>query len=219
MVSNHSDILELFPALKQLNPSERERLLQEARVLSYPADTRLYHENQDCTRYLLVLKGSLRVQKLTDNGHEIVLYHVGPGQSCRLTNSCLLGGQRYPAEAYTETEVELLSVPKAAFRQLLDKSSALREEIFTSIDDAMGDLVRLVEDIAFGQLDHRLAQFLLSHARQQSRLEITHQELATELGTAREVISRLLKEFERNGWVKLHRGSVEINERESLAGI
>jgi CRP/FNR family transcriptional regulator len=166
-----------------------------------------------------VLKGSLRVQKLTDNGHEIVLYHVGPGQSCRLTNSCLLGGQRYPAEAYTETEVELLSVPKAAFRQLLDKSSALREEIFTSIDDAMGDLVRLVEDIAFGQLDHRLAQFLLSHARQQSRLEITHQELATELGTAREVISRLLKEFERNGWVKLHRGSVEINERESLAGI
>jgi len=219
MASDHPDILELFPALKQLNPVERERLLKEARVLSYPADARLYHENQDCTRYLLVLKGSLRVQKLTDNGREIVLYHVGPGQSCQLTNSCLLGGRRYPAEAYTETEVELLSVPKAAFRQMLDQSSALREEIFTSIDDAMSDLVRLVEDVAFGQLGHRLAQFLLSHSQQNPRLEITHQELATELGTAREVVSRLLKEFERNSWVELHRGSVEIIDREALSGI
>lgn len=219
MAISRSDILEQFPALQQLDPKTREQLLKEAQLHSYPAGTRLFHEGQDCTRFLLLLKGNLRVQKLTDNGHEIVLYHVNPGQSCRLTNSCLLGGRRYPAEAYTETEVELLSLPKHSFKQVLDYSSALRDEILTSIDDAMGDLVRLVEDVAFGQLDHRLAQFLLDHTQQHSQLQMTHQALATELGTAREVVSRLLKEFERNGWLKLHRGSVEIIDREALASI
>ncbi len=217
MAVSRSTVLELFPALQQLDPKTIDPLLGQSQIHHFPAGTRLFYEGESCNRFLLVLKGSVRVQKLTDNGHEIVLYHVNPGQSCRLTNSCLLGGQRYPAEAFTETEVELLSIPKQAFKHALDHSSALRDEIFSAIDGAMSHLVRLVEDVAFGHLDHRLAQFLLDHTQQQSQLKMTHQVLATELGTAREVVSRLLKEFERNGWLKLHRGSVEIIDREALA--
>ncbi|ALP53137.1 hypothetical protein Tel_08190 [Candidatus Tenderia electrophaga] len=219
MLTSRSTVFESFPALQQLDAKDRDWLVKQVQVQHFPAGTRLFYEGESCAGFLLLLKGSMRVQKLTDNGHEIVLYHVLPGQSCKLTNSCLLGGQRYPAEAFSETEVELLTIPKAAFKQLLEKSPQLRNAIYSSIDDAMSELVTLVEEVAFGHLDHRLAQFLLECTRQQPRLQTTHQAVATELGTAREVISRLLKEFERNGWLKLHRGSIEITDRAALGAI
>lgn len=219
MPASRSEILALFPPLQRLSKDTLSQVLAESHTHSYPPETRLFHEGEACQRFLLVLKGSLRVQKLTDSGREIVLYHVQPGQSCKITNSCLIGGQRYPAEAYTEGQTELLSIPKASFRRALEDNSALREEIYTSIDGAMSELVRLVEDVAFGHLDQRLARFLLTRTVKQPRLTITHQTLATELGTAREVISRLLKAFERNGWLRLHRGSIEILDREALAQI
>lgn len=219
MAISRSDLLELFPPFRELEPKVLDRLLREGQVHYYPADRRLFHEGEHCDRFLLLLKGSVRVQKLTDNGHEIVLYHIAPGQSCRLTNTCLLGGQRYPAEAFSETEVELLSLSRQAFQRALELSGAVRAAVYSTIDEAMNDLVRLVQDVAFGHLDHRLAQFLLQQTQQQAELKITHQALATELGTAREVVSRLLKEFERQGWVKLQRGRVIVVEREALSMI
>ena len=211
MAVDFSTLLKQFPAFQQLDDKTRQQLQKQAQLHYLSAGSRLYYEGESCNRFLFVMQGSLRVQKLTDSGHEIVLYHIGPGETCRLTNTCLLGGHRYPAEAIAETEVELLSLPKHAFMDAL--------EIFSSIDDAMTDLVKLVEEVAFGHLDHRLAQLLLTLSEGKSQLRTTHQELATELGTAREVVSRLLKEFERNGWLKLRRGSLEIVDRKELGNL
>ena len=210
-------LLQLLPGLQMCDLKIQKHVSGEAQLKSYPANERIFFEGQECHRFILVTKGNLRVQKVANNGHEIVLYHLHPGESCRLTNICLLGRQHFPAEAITETEVEILSLPKHAFQEALDNCPHFRNEIFASIDDAMNELVTLVQEVAFGQLDHRLAQLLLKATKNKSTLHVTHQEIAMELGTAREVVSRLLKEFERNHWLKLHRGSVEITDRQKLS--
>jgi len=187
-----SDLLQQFPALQRLNQAARQQFLLQAKIHHYSAGTRLFHEGKECDRFILLLEGRLRVQKMTADGHEIVLYHVEPGQSCWLTNACLLGGQRYPAEAVSETMLVLLSIPKTAFMQAINGSLEFRSEIYALINAAINNLITLVQEVAFGHLNHRLAQFLIKLSKKNIRVHITHQELAIELGTAREVISRLL---------------------------
>ena len=210
-------LLQWFPVLRSCDPKIQKHISAEVQLKPYPANERIFFEGQECHRFILVIKGNLRVQKVANNGHEIVLYHLHPGEYCRLTNICLLGRQHFPAEAITETNVELLTMPKHAFQEALDNCPEFRDEVFASIDDALNDLVTLVQEVAFGQLDHRLAQLLLKATKTKSTLHVTHQEVAMELGTAREVVSRLLKEFERNHWLTLHRGSIEITDRHKLS--
>jgi CRP/FNR family transcriptional regulator len=133
-----------------------------------------------------------------------------------LTTTCLLGGKKYPAEAIAETAVEAVLLPKDAFQQALAQMPEFRNAVFTSIDKGMNDLLGLLEDISFGRMDARIARRLLQVTDATNRVDITHQTLAEELGTAREVISRLLKGFEQQGWVKLHRGWIEIIDRRQL---
>ncbi len=210
-------LLQWFPTLQMCDLKNQKHISAEVQLKSYPAGERIFFEGQECHRFILVTKGNLRVQKVANNGHEIVLYHLHPGECCRLTNICLLGRQHFPAEAISETEMELLTMSKHAFQLALDNCPEFRKEIFASIDDAMNELVTLVQEVAFGQLDHRLAQLLLKATKTRTSLHVTHQEIAMELGTAREVVSRLLKEFERNHWLKLHRGSLEITDRQKLS--
>jgi CRP/FNR family transcriptional regulator len=217
MTTDSATLLQRFPALQHLDAPSREHLLTQASLHRHHTGERLFLEGDSCNYFILLLSGSLRIQKLTDSGHEIVLYHIKPGQSCRLTNTCLVGGQRYPAEAVAETDVELLRIPKTAFKQAFEQSTTFRSEILASIDVAISNLVRLVEEVAFGHLDQRLAQLLLERSHQNPSIRITHQQLAVELGTAREVVSRLLKEFERHGWLRLQRGSIDIIEPDKLA--
>ena len=168
---------------------------------------------------MLVLEGSIRVQMVSESGREIVLYRVETGQSCILTTSCLMAHKSYMAEAVTETTVRAVSIPMEFFQEALAESQPFREFVFASYGERIADLIMLVDAVAFGRMDARLAECLLKKAALQGWIDITHQELATELGTAREVISRLLKEFERSGRVNLHRGRVEIVDMGALEKI
>lgn len=205
-----------FPALEAVSdPFVRTRLAM-AQVMQLPPGVTVFRDGDVCRNYLLVLDGSVRVQKLSESGKEIVLYRVESGQSCVLTTSCLLSGEHYLAEAVTETDVRAVALPMAAFHEALGASRPFRDFVFRSFGERISGLILLVEAVAFGRMDTRLAQRLLERADGSGALVATHQELAAELGTAREVISRLLKEFERRGWVRLGRGRVTLDDRNAL---
>ncbi|MGA7799500.1 MAG: Crp/Fnr family transcriptional regulator [Gammaproteobacteria bacterium] len=209
-----------FPELAAITGAQVRDLLAAAHRVQLSAGTALFHDGGACESYLLVLEGTVRVQKLAANGREIVLYRVGPGETCILTTSCLLARRNYPATGVAETAVRGVAIPASAFQHALAASAPFREFVFAEYGRRIADLIVLVEEVAFGRLDVRLAQRLLAHARApEPSIRTTHQELATELGTAREVVSRQLKEFERRGWLRLHRGRVELLDRSGLQGL
>ena len=156
------------------------------------------------------------VQKLAESGREIVLYRVEEGQSCVLTTACLLGGGAYQAEAVAETPVKAVVMPNEIFQTLIERSRPFREFVFSSYMQRITDLLMLIEAITFGRIDARLAAHLLRDSDANGVMQVTHQELARDLGSAREVISRMLKEFERQGMVELGRGRITLLNRALL---
>jgi CRP/FNR family transcriptional regulator len=208
-----------FPHLYELNDAVINDLMNNAGKISMPAKATAFHQGDACSNYLLILSGRIKVLTRAENGREIVLYRLGDGDSCVLTTSCLFGNARYPAEGITETEVTALAIPAEKFHDAIQQSKPFREFVFSSFSSHLGSLIALVEEVAFGKLDIRLARHLLKHCTDITTIETTHQQLATELGSAREVISRQLKNFESRGWLKLHRGSIEILDKQSLEEI
>lgn len=208
--------LKAFPALQKIADPVWHRAIQSALVITQPAGATLFRDGDACQYYFLMLEGVARVRKVSENGHEITLYRIQPGQVCELTTSCLLAGADYSAEAVAEVDVRVLLVPKVSFYEAVTGSPEFRKFVFASLDQGMHELVHLLEEVAFGHVDYRLARHLLDLAGTQQSVRSTHYHLAAELGTAREVVSRQLKEFERHGWVKLSRGNIEILNRSAL---
>ena len=193
-----------------------EALLDNASEITLPAKTTVFHQGDRCGNYLLLIEGNVKVMTRAENGREIVLYRLGPGDSCVLTTACLFSNSRYPAEGVTESGVTALAIPAREFNDAVQSLDAFRQFVFATFGDHLGSLITLVEAIAFGRLDSRLAAHLVRHAGPGDELRITHQELATELGTAREVISRQLKDLEGQGLVSLSRGGIRLLDRDVL---
>ena len=184
-----------------------------------PAASWVFQTGQPAQAYLLVISGSVRVQKIGETGREIVLYRVEAGVSCVLTTAGLLSGGTYEAEAQAEGEVIALALPAEVFHRLLGENASFRTFVFHGFSQRLADLLLLVEEVAFGKLDVRLAEWLLRFAPTDGALSTTHQTIAAELGTAREVVSRLLKEFERRGHVRLGRGQIEVVDSQALCDL
>lgn len=214
-----ADILTSFPRFARLDRDSLRLLEQTARKLAVPAGTVMFQDGGECTNYVLVLDGSIRVQKVAENGREIVLYRVESGQSCVLTTNCLIAREDYSAEGIAETDIRALILPAATFRTLLGLSEDFRDFVFSAYATRIADLLLLLEEVAFGRIDMRLAAWLRQRADASGEIKFTHQDIATELGTAREVVSRQLKEFERRGWVALHRGRVAVTDAGGLASL
>jgi len=195
------------------------QLLDNAKVLTLPENQTVFQQGDACKNYLIVLQGKVKVFTRAENGREILLYRLHQGDSCVLTTSCLISNKNYPAEGVTETAVTALSIPASRFNKALQQSSTFRELVFSAFSTHLSDLITLVEEVAFGKLDVRLAKLLLRQSSDQNTLTSTHQNIATELGTAREVISRQLKELESKGYVKIHRGNIKINDVAALQKI
>ena len=208
-----------FPHLSEIDDAVVNELMDTAGTINMPANTTAFHQGDACSNYLLILKGRIKVMTRAENGREIVLYRLGGGDSCVLTTSCLFGNARYPAEGVSETAVTALAIPAARFNDAIQHSKPFREFVFASFSSHLGSLIALVEEVTFGKLDIRLARHLLTQCSANSILATTHQELATELGTAREVVSRLLKDFESRSWVKLSRGSIKVVDKQALENI
>jgi CRP/FNR family transcriptional regulator len=194
-------------------------LLDNAKVISLPENTTVFKQGDACKNYLIVLDGRVKVFTRAENGREILLYRLHQGDSCVLTTSCLISNKNYPAEGMTETAVSALAIPFIQFNKALQQSSTFRELVFSAFSLHLSDLITLIEEVAFGKLDVRLARLLLRQSDDQDTLTSTHQNIATELGTAREVISRQLKELESKGYIDIHRGNIKINDVAALQKI
>ncbi len=177
----------------------------------------LYRDGDSCTHLPLVVSGELILTKHAENGRAITLYRVEGGQSCILSTLSILNSDVFPAEATTRGASTLLLVPAEVLRRLIDRDDWWRRFVFSTYHQRLSGLISLIEEVVFGKLDVRLAELLLQRTGEEHRsLETTHQELAEELGSSREVVSRLLKDWERQGVVELHRGEVNIKDRTSL---
>lgn len=199
------DIATLYPVLQTL-PAEAQHLLENAQQILVPAGTMLFDEHQPCQGFPFVLSGGIRVIKRATNGRELPLYRVLPGDSCIMTSSCLLGQVDYKACGITESVTELALLPKPVFDQLLTHVP-FRNFVFQLFSERISELMQLVEEVAFRKLDQRLANLLLGRGK---LIQTTHQQLADELGSVREMVSRLLKGFAEQGMVRLGREQIEI---------
>jgi len=207
-------LLERFPVFSEVDPAALAEMLRDAQVLRAPAGSILFDAKQPCRGFPLLLEGSVHVMKAAPSGREIVLYRVDPGQGCILSGGCLLGHTDYSATGIAESDVTLISVPPAQFNTLMLECEPFRRFIFGMYGERLAEVMELVEEVAFRKLDSRLAQLLIHRG---PVIEATHQKLADELGSVREIVSRLLRSFEQRGWVKLERERVSVLDPKSLA--
>jgi CRP/FNR family transcriptional regulator, anaerobic regulatory protein len=205
-----------FPGLGRLSPELLESLGRQSAIIALPVGSRIYGPGQSPENFLLLLDGTVRVQQVSESGHEIVLYRVTEGESCALTTACLMGYEDYLAEAVAETPVRAAAIPRATFDDLIARSPEFRRFVFTAFSSRITNLFRIIDDVAFSRMDLRLAAKLLELSRDGGAVAATQQQMAAELGTAREVVSRMLSEFQRRGWVGLSRGSIAILDRKAL---
>lgn len=214
-----TDWIQRFEGLAKLEPELRRVLTERGRIVAIPEGTVLFGPGKAPESLILLLDGVVRVQQVADTGREIVLYRVHAGESCVLTTACLLAYEDYLAEGIAETAVRAVAIPRAVFDDLVAGSPVFRRFVFTAYSRRITDLFLVIQEVAFRRIDIRLAQKLLELAGEAGRVSITHHDLATELGTAREVVSRQLGEFGRHGWVAATRGHIEILDRRALAAL
>jgi CRP/FNR family transcriptional regulator len=208
-----------FPGLSALEQPVKDRLLAQAAIVSVPEGTVIFGPGKAPENLLLLLSGTIRVQQTSESGREIVLYRVAAGESCVLTTACLLAYEDYRAEGIAETNVRAVAIPRGVFDQLIAQSDVFRAFVFTAYSRRITDLFLVIEEVAFQRMDIRLAQKLLEFQSADGTIHTTHQKLATELGTAREVISRLLQEFQRRQWIAIGRGEIRILDRAALRSL
>lgn len=205
-----------FKGLSRLPDGIRAELEAGSKIVSVPAGTQVFAPGQSADNLLLLLEGTVRVQQRSETGREVFLYRVHAGESCVLTTACMLAFEDYSADGIAETDVRAVAIPRSTFDSLVAKSSVFREFVFAAYSRRITDLFTLVDDIVFQRMDVRLAARLLELADQNDIVHATHAFLATELGTAREVISRTLSEFHRRGWIEQSRGEVRLTGRAGL---
>ena len=208
-------LLARFPVFAQLPAAQLDELLAAAApVRRVPAGSVLFERNTPCEGFPLVLEGSVRVTMSSAGGREIVLYRVSPGEGCILSGGCLLGQTDYAARGVAESEVTLMRIPPAPFQDLLLRFAPFRRFVFDMYGARLAEVMELVEEVAFRKLDTRLARLLVQRG---PLIEATHQNLADELGSVRVFVSRLLRNFEQRGWVKLERERVTVTDLKALA--
>ncbi|HEV3241891.1 MAG TPA: Crp/Fnr family transcriptional regulator [Methyloceanibacter sp.] len=208
--------LAAFPDLPELEPEHWTEMLRSIRFNRLNEGDIAYRQGQECQAYVMCIDGRTRVFKTSESGREILLYQVGRGQTCVLTTSCLMAGRPFPAESTAETDVLLAALPAPVFHRLLTASVPFRQFVLNNYGDLLSSLITLVDEVAFASLDLRLARRLLAEADDRGIVVKTHQQLALDLGSVREVISRYLAEWERMGWVHASRGSIEVRDPQAL---
>ena len=197
-----------------LEPDASRLVVERCATVRLGAGERAFRSGDECGAYLWVTRGTVRVQIVSESGRERVLYRVAPGDSCVLTTSCLFDHEPYAAEGICESDVEATAIPAGAFRDLLGLSPTFRDLILADYARRVGDMLVMLDASASRHVGARLAGFLAARAGEP--LSTTHHDLAVELGTAREVVSRALKDFERRGLVRLSRGRIEVTDPAGL---
>jgi CRP/FNR family transcriptional regulator, anaerobic regulatory protein len=206
----------VLPVIRQAETELRREFQDKAFLAKIPAGRDVFLEGDQVGAIALLVSGVVRVYKIGETGREITLYRFGNGESCILTANAILSQETFPAIATVEKEAEAVMVPAEAFRDWVRRSDSWREFVFELLSQRLSTVMALVDEIAFRRMDSRLANFLIERSRMSGSVRLTHQEIAAELGSSREVISRLLEDFAAEGILLSSRGKIEILDPEAL---
>jgi CRP/FNR family transcriptional regulator len=191
----HSDLLQDF--------------VDAGQAVHLPRGHQIYWQGDACQAIAFLFSGAVRVYKVSESGREITLYEIVPGETCILNASCIIGRQGYPANAVTLTDCHAMLIPAEVFRQLMPRHEPLRIFIYSLLGHRLAEIMELVEEIAFRRMDDRLRDYLLEKSSD-GLLLATHQAIANDLGTSREVVTRLLRNLEINGEISLSRNRITL---------
>jgi CRP/FNR family transcriptional regulator len=213
------DWTERFQGTAALPMDVRNRLNNAARITHIRKGEQVFGPMNIPDSLFFLYDGRIRVSQTSDAGREIVLYRIEAGDSCVLTTACMLAEEAYNAEGIAETDVTVVVLPKPAFDRLSAEEDAFRNFVFAAYSRRLIDLLRVVDDVAFGRIDVRLAERLLTLGDGLKEVRATHQVLASELGTAREVISRVLNDFQKRELIEQSRGLITFKDKAGLGTI
>lgn len=213
------DWTERFQGTSALPRDVRDRLTNVAQVRVHPKGHEVFGPSKVPDSLLFLFEGTIRVTQTSGNGRDIVLYRVDAGESCVLTTACMLAEEAYNAEGIAETDITVIVLPKMAFDNLVAEEPAFRNFVFAAYSRRLIDLLRVVDDVAFGRIDVRLADRLLGLVGGDKEIAATHAQIASELGTAREVISRVLNDFQKRGMIEQSRGRITIVDKPALRAL
>jgi CRP/FNR family transcriptional regulator, anaerobic regulatory protein len=205
-----------MPFLHRADKSLGEELKRHANFAKIPAGHDVFVDGDRVDGIALLLSGVVRVYKIGETGREITLYRFGLGQSCILSANAILSDKSFPAIATVEEDAEAVMIPADVFREWVNKYSLWREFVFDLLSDRLSTVMAVVDEVVFKRMDRRVASFLLNQARVQNPMRVTHQEIAAELGSSREVISRILEDFSREELISSGRGTIEVLDLEGL---
>lgn len=204
-----------FPGLDELDSTLARSLCERADVLRFDEGQLVLGVGHVGGLFPFVLEGSVRVTLLSEEGREVLLYRLEPGGTCTLSAACLLSGNRVGATVSAESQARIAVLPALEFHELMDSSKTFRDYIFTTFAARLSELVTRMDTMLFRSVESRLAEHLLGNASE-GEVQATHADLARELGTAREVISRRLKDLDRRGWISMQRGRIVLREPQEL---
>ncbi|MCU7917241.1 MAG: Crp/Fnr family transcriptional regulator [Candidatus Thiodiazotropha sp. (ex Epidulcina cf. delphinae)] len=220
MISDPTTISKLsrqFRFLRNADADFVRRFFNSTAKITLKPSQPICQQGMQCSHLALVIEGMARVYKIGESGREITLYRIGPGESCILTASCIMNGKPFPAFAVCEQAIEALIVNTADVMRWADEAPAWRNYLFSLVNDRLSDVISIVEEIAFRRVDRRLATYLLQRTEAtENRMQATHQAIASDLGTSREVVSRILKDFEQQKMISVARGKIRILNRLQL---
>lgn len=212
---SEEEVVRVFPVF---TGELAETFARHAVRRAVPKGTIIYEQGHPCESIPFIVSGVVRVYKIGESGREMTLFRVCSGQTCILSTSCGVTGAAYPAIAVAEEDLQLFAVPAKHFRQWVLHYPALHQFMCALLADRLAETMLVVEEVAFRRVDLRLMEWLLrqSEPPRPPVLNSTHAQIAVELGSAREVISRILKDFEHHGYVVLGRGRIEVTGRKGL---
>ncbi len=211
-------VQEILPFFAQAGSALARDFADQAVLQRVPAGATVFVEGDECNAIAILISGCVRVYKLSETGREITLYRFERGESCILTANCILSRHQFPAMAVVERDAEAVFIPAPVFRNWIDRYPAWRDYVFNLLAHRLSVLMAIVNEIAFRRMDARVADFLISR-RDPARptLRLTHQQIADELGTSREVVSRILEDFAGSGWIETGRGTITLLNVAGLA--
>lgn len=209
-------VVGLFPHFQDVEPQLLTELRDHAYFAHIAAGENVFGFGDEVSAIALLVSGTVRVYKISETGREITLYRFSSGESCILTANAILNNQAFSAIATIEQDADAIMIPSEVFRAWVDRYGSWRDFVFELLSQRLLIVMEIVEEVAFGRLDSRVASLLLARAKSENPIPITHQEIAAELGSSREVISRVLGGFASQGWIELGRGTIDIRNNEAL---
>jgi CRP/FNR family transcriptional regulator len=209
-------ILEKFRFYRGATPLVRAKIAEAGAYATLPSGMTFYSEGETCEYYGIVGRGDIRVFKDAESGRQMTLYHVQDGELCLVNMLSLFLGQPPMASAVVEASTEAVVFDGRVLREWFDNHGVVRDFVIEAMGRRLVEVMTLIEEIAFARMDRRVARLLLQRFSRDRAFTATHEELAVELGTAREVVSRLLKDFEGMGAIAMTRGRLELRDASSL---